>query len=59
MVYILLAKRFKQSCRWKCVCVFVLHINKLYHNCTNNRLPEDETLCSDYLENIVKIKILV
>jgi len=35
-----------------------LHINKLYHNSTYNRLPEDETSGSNRLEDIVKVKIL-
>jgi len=33
-----------------------LHVNKLYHTCTNNRLPEDEPSGSKHVEDIVKIK---
>ena len=35
------------------------HVNKLYHTCKHNRLPEDEPSGSKHVENIVKIKILV
>jgi hypothetical protein len=35
------------------------HLNKLYHICTYNRLPEDEPSGSNHVEDIVKIKILV
>jgi len=35
------------------------HVNKLYHTCTYNCLPEDEPLGSKHVEDIVKIKILV
>jgi hypothetical protein len=35
------------------------HVNKLYYNCTYNRLPEDELSGSKHVEGIAKIKILV
>jgi len=36
-----------------------LHVNKLYHSCTYNFLPEDEHSDSKHVEDIVEIKILV
>ena len=35
-------------------CLYHWHINKLYHSCTYNRLPEDETSFSKHVEDIVK-----
>ena len=32
-------------------------INKFYHICTYNRLPEDEPSGSKHVEDVVKIKI--
>jgi hypothetical protein len=62
---------YKQSCRWKSVCVqcvwhtlfhikdclYCWHVHKLYHTCTYNCLPEDEPLGSEHVEDIIKIKI--
>ena len=31
-------------------------VNKFYHTCTYNRLPEDEPSVSKHVENIVKLK---
>ena len=36
-----------------------LQVNKLYHTCTYNRLPDEEISGSKHVEDIVKIKILV
>jgi hypothetical protein len=36
-----------------------LHVNRFYHTCTYNRLPEDEPSVSKHVEDIVKIKTLV
>jgi len=36
-----------------------LHVNKLYHTCTYNRLPEDEAKGSKHVEDTTKIEILV
>ena len=33
-----------------------LHVNKLYHTCTNKRLPEDEPSGSKHVEDMVKIQ---
>ena len=35
------------------------YVNKLYHTCTYNRLPEDEPSSSKHVEDIVKTKTLV
>jgi len=40
-------------------CLYRWHVNKLYHTCTYNRLPEDEPSGSKHVEDMVKIKILV
>jgi hypothetical protein len=37
----------------------VCKLKKLYYNCTYNHLPEDEPSGTKYIEDIVKIKILV
>ena len=34
-------------------------VNKFYHTCTYNRLPEDEPSGSKHVEDIVKINILI
>ena len=44
-------QRYKQLHRW--------HVNKLYRNCTYNRLPEDDPSGSKHVEDVVRIKILV
>jgi len=40
-------------------CLFHWHVNKLYHTCSYNSLPEDEPSGLKHVEDIVKIKILV
>ena len=39
--------------------VIPLHVNKLYHTCMYNRLPEDEPTGLKHVEDIIKIKMLV
>ena len=33
-------------------CLYRWHVNKLYHTCTYNRLPEDEPSGSKHVEDI-------
>jgi len=39
--------------------LILLHVNKLYHMCMYNLLPEDEPSVLKHLEDIVRTKILV
>jgi hypothetical protein len=39
--------------------LILMHVNKLYHSCTYNRLPEDEPSVSKHAEDIVEINLLV
>jgi len=40
-------------------CLYRWLVNRLYHTCTYNRLPEDKPSSSKHVEDIVKIIILV
>ena len=40
-------------------CLHRCKYNVLYHNCTHNRLPEDEPSGSKHVEDNIKIKIFV
>jgi hypothetical protein len=40
-------------------CLYRWYVNRLYHTCTYNRLPEDEPSGSKHVEYIVKFYMLV
>jgi hypothetical protein len=48
------------SYMWSVVdCNIVMQGTSVYHTCTYDHLPEDETSGSKHVEDIIKIKILV
>jgi hypothetical protein len=52
-------KYFIVNISYKCLLLQFQHVNKFYHTCTYNLLPEDEPSGSKHVEDIAKIKKLV